>query len=97
MDPNGNIYPFHPETAKGTILERLIIAQNNDLYNASRRPMEMNLNLKVTKSFRNKAVVISMFANRLFSYYAPYNINGFTINRKGAHDPYFGMEINFNL
>ncbi|HAO26541.1 MAG TPA: hypothetical protein DCQ68_00395 [Chryseobacterium indologenes] len=59
--------------------------------------MEMNLNLKVTKSFRNKAVVISMFANRLFSYYAPYNINGFTINRKGAHDPYFGMEINFNL
>ncbi|TLX25306.1 TonB-dependent receptor [Chryseobacterium indologenes] len=97
VDPNGNIYPFHPETAKGTILERLIIAQNNDLYNASRRPMEMNLNLKVTKSFRNKAVVISMFANRLFSYYAPYNINGFTINRKGAHDPYFGMEINFNL
>ncbi|PWN71194.1 TonB-dependent receptor [Chryseobacterium phosphatilyticum] len=97
VDQNGNIFPFNAETAHGTLLERLIIAQNNDVYNASRRPMEMNLNLKVTKSFRNKAVVVSMFANRLFSYYAPYTVHGFTINRKGAYDPYFGMEINFNL
>lgn len=97
VDQNGNIFPFHPDTARGTILESLIINQNGDLYNASRRPMEMNLNLKVTKSFRNKTIVVSMFANRLFSYYAPYSINGFTINRKGAYDPYFGMEINFNL
>lgn len=97
VDPNGNIFPFNPETAKGSILESLVIAQNQDLYNAVRRPMEMNLNLKVTKSFRNKAIVVSMFASRLFSYYAPYSINGITINRKGAYDPYFGMEINFNL
>ncbi|AZA83355.1 TonB-dependent receptor [Chryseobacterium lactis] len=97
VDQDGNIFPFNADAARGAILENLIIAQNNDWYNASRRPMEMNLNLKVTKSFRNKAIVISMFANRLFSYYTPYNINGFTINRKGAYDPYFGMEINFNL
>lgn len=97
VDPNGNIFPFNPETAKGSILESLVIAQNQDLYNTVRRPMEMNLNLKVTKSFRNKAIVVSMFASRLFSYYAPYSINGITINRKGAYDPYFGMEINFNL
>ncbi|MGN7864272.1 TonB-dependent receptor plug domain-containing protein [Chryseobacterium sp. 22458] len=97
VDQNGNIFPFHPEAAQGSILESLIIAQNQDLYNAVRRPMEMNLNLKVTKSFRNKAIVVSMFASRLFSYYAPYRINGITINRKGAYDPYFGMEINFNL
>lgn len=97
VDQNGTIFPFNPETAQGTILESLIIAQNNDLYRANRRPMEMNLNLKVTKSFRNKAVVVSMFASRLFSYYAPYSVNGVTINRKGAQDPYFGMEINFNL
>jgi len=97
VDQNGNIFPFNPEAAQGTILESLIIAQNNDLYNTTRRPMEMNLNLKVTKSFRNKAIVVSMFASRLFSYYAPYSVNGVTINRKGAQDPYFGMEINFNL
>lgn len=97
VDQNGSIFPFNPDTAKGTLLENLIIAQNQDLYNTSRRPMEMNLNLKVTKSFRNKAIVVAMFANRLFSYYAPYHLNGFTINRKGAYDPYFGMEINFNL
>lgn len=97
VDQNGTVLPYNPDSVKGTILESLIIAQNEDLYNSTRRPMEMNLNLKVTKSFRNKAVVVSMFANRLFSYYTPYNINGFTINRKGAYDPYFGMEINFNL
>lgn len=97
VDQSGTVFPFNPETAQGTILESLIIAQNNDLYRANRRPMEMNLNLKVTKSFRNKAVVVSMFASRLFSYYAPYSVNGVTINRKGAQDPYFGMEINFNL
>jgi hypothetical protein len=97
VDQNGTVLPYNPDSVKGTILESLIIAQNEDLYNTSRRPMEMNLNLKVTKSFRNKTVVVSMFANRLFSYYTPYNINGFTINRKGAYDPYFGMEINFNL
>ncbi|SMC34111.1 TonB-dependent receptor plug domain-containing protein [Chryseobacterium sp. YR221] len=97
VDQNGTILPFNPDTAKGTILESLIIAQNENLYNTSRRPMEMNLNVKVSKSFRNKAVIVSMFANRLFSYYTPYTVNGFTINRKGAYDPYFGMEINFNL
>ncbi|PIF46668.1 TonB-dependent receptor-like protein [Chryseobacterium sp. 52] len=97
VDQNGNIFPFNPDEAQGTILQSLIIAQNDDRYNTSRRPMEMNLNLKVTKSFRNKAVVVSMFASRLFSYYAPYSVNGVTINRKGVQDPYFGMEINFNL
>lgn len=97
VDQNGTVLPYTPDSVKGTILESLIIAQNEDLYNATRRPMEMNLNLKVTKSFRNKSVIVSMFANRLFSYYTPYDINGFTINRKGAYDPYFGMEINFNL
>ncbi|WP_160138366.1 TonB-dependent receptor plug domain-containing protein [Chryseobacterium sp. c4a] len=97
VDQNGNIFPFNPDTARGTILERLIMVQNEDRYNATRRPLEANLNLKVTKSFRNKTVIVSMFANRLFSYYAPYNVNGFIINRKGAQDPYFGMEINFNL
>ncbi|MDV3506062.1 TonB-dependent receptor [Elizabethkingia anophelis] len=97
IDREGNISPFDPEAAKGTLLERLIIVQNDNRFNTSRRPMEMNLNLKVTKSFRNKSIVVSMFANRLFSYYAPYWNNGIRINRKGANDPYFGMEVNFNL
>ena len=97
VDQNGNIFPFNPDAAQGTVLERMIIAQNADRYNTSRRPLEANLNLKVTKSFRNKTVIVSMFANRLFSYYAPYSVNGIAINRKGAQDPYFGMEINFNL
>lgn len=97
VNQDGVILPFDPDAARGTILENLIIAQNDARYNATRRPLETNLNFKVTKSFRHKTVVVSMFANRLFSYYAPYSINGITINRKGAYDPYFGMEINFNL
>lgn len=97
VDQNGTLLPYNPDTARGTILERLMMIQNEDRYNANRRPLEANVNLKVTKSFRHKTVIVSMFANRLFSYYAPYSVNGITISRKGAHDPYFGMEINFNL
>ncbi|AQX06185.1 TonB-dependent receptor [Elizabethkingia meningoseptica] len=97
IDQTGQVFPFDPEKAKGTLLESLIFPQQDDAYSSSRVPMQMSLNLKVSKSFRNRAIVISMFANRLFSYEAPYWVNGIRINRKGINDPYFGMEVNFSL
>jgi len=97
VNQDGDILPFDEIAAEGTLLENLIITQNNNLNLTYRTPMLMHLNLKVTKSFKKKAINISMFANQILSYYAPYRINGTTINRKGLEEPYFGMEINFNL
>ncbi|WP_237717493.1 TonB-dependent receptor [Myroides injenensis] len=97
VDERGNIFDFNEEQAKGTLLEYLIYPQFASSEKLYRTPLVMDVNFKVTKSFRNKQINISMFANKLFSYYAPYYLNGTKINRKGTRDPYFGMEINFNL
>lgn len=97
VDTDGSLLPFDADQAKGTLLEQLIIPQNTSADKLYRTPMLMDVNLKLSKSFRNKQIRVSMFANKLFTYYAPYYVNGEKINRKGLQDPYFGMEINFNL
>ena len=97
VDTDGQLLPFDAVQAQGTLLEQLIIPQNDLANKKVRTPMIMDVNLKLSKSFRNKQIRVAMFANKLFSYYAPYVVNGVKINRKGLQDPYFGMEINFNL
>lgn len=97
VDLDGQLLPYDAEQAKGTLLEQLVIPQNGNASKANRKPMLMDVNLKLSKSFRNKQITVSMFANKLFTYYAPYVVNGTKVNRKGLQDPYFGMEINFNL
>jgi len=97
VDTEGNLVVFDLEQAQGTLLEQLVIPQNNSANKLYRTPMLMDINLKLSKSFKNKQIRVSMFANKLFTYYAPYEVNGEKINRKGLQDPYFGMEINFNL
>ncbi len=97
IDEQGNVLPFSVEQASGTLLDYLVIPQFSSSETNYRTPLTMDVNLKLTKGFRNKQINVSMFVNRLFSYYAPYEINGVSMNRKGTQDPYFGMEINFNL
>lgn len=97
VDEQGNLLPFNAEQAQGTLLDYLIIPQYSSSETNYRTPLTTDVNLKLTKGFRKKQITVSMFANRLFSYYAPYNVNGVSINRKGKQDPYFGMEINFNF
>ncbi|EHO14376.1 TonB-dependent receptor [Myroides odoratimimus] len=94
---DGELRPYDAEEAKGTLLEQLVIPQHSNADKSRRTPMLMDVNLKLSKSFRNKQITVSMFANKLFTYYAPYSVNGTKVNRKGLRAPYFGMEINFNL
>jgi hypothetical protein len=54
------------------------------------------MNSKISKDFYKK-IRISMFVNRLFSYYQNYEINGQKIEQRGLTSPYFGMELNLNL
>jgi len=97
VDEQGNFLPFDPTQAQGTLLNYLIIPQYSSSEANYRTPLSTDVNLKLTKGFKKQQITVSMFANRLLSYYAPYNVNGTSINRKGKQDPYFGMEINFNF
>ncbi|MCD0476659.1 TonB-dependent receptor [Flavobacterium sp. EDS] len=96
IDPSGKQHPYLEENKSDPILQWLDIKYNDALFEKRTVPMSMNMNLKVSKDFYKK-FRISMFVNRLFSYYQNYEINGQKIERRGLTSPYFGMELNLNL
>lgn len=96
INPSGEQYPYLEEDKSDPILQWLDIKYNDDLFEKRTIPMSMNMNLKISKDFYKK-IRISMFVNRLFSYYQNYEINGQKIEQRGLTSPYFGMELNLNL
>ena len=96
IDPSGKEYPYLEKDKADPILQWLDIKYNDALFQKKTIPMSMNMNLKVSKDFY-KRFRISMFVNRLLSYYQNYEINGQKIERRGLNSPYFGMEINLNF
>lgn len=96
IDPSGKEHPYMEKDKSDPILQWLDIKYNDALFQKKTIPMSMNMNLKVSKDFY-KRFRISMFVNRLFSYYQDYEINGQKIERRGLTSPYFGMELNMNF
>ncbi|WP_202703730.1 TonB-dependent receptor plug domain-containing protein [Flavobacterium sp. UGB4466] len=96
IDPSGKQHPYLEKDQSDPILQWLDIKYNDALFQKKSIPMSMNMNLKVSKDFY-KRFRISMFVNRLFSYYQNYEINGQKIERRGLTSPYFGMELNLNF
>lgn len=96
IDPSGKQHPYLEKDKSDPILQWLDIKYNDALFQKKTIPMSMNMNLKVSKDFY-KRFRISMFVNRLFSYYQNYEINGQKIERRGLTSPYFGMELNMNF
>lgn len=96
IDPSGKQHPYLEGDKSDPILQWLDIKYNDALFQKRTIPMSMNMNLKVSKDFY-KRIRISMFVNRLFSYYQNYEINGQKIERRGLTSPYFGMELNLNF
>lgn len=96
IDPSGKEHPYLEKDKTDPVLQWLDIKYNDALFQKKTIPMSMNMNLKVSKDFY-KRFRISMFVNRLFSYYQNYEINGQKIERRGLNSPYFGMEINLNF
>lgn len=96
IDPSGEEHPYLEIHKTDPILQWLDIKYNDALFQKKTIPMSMNMNLKISKDFY-KRFRISMFVNRLFSYYQDYEINGQKIERRGLNSPYFGMELNLNF
>jgi len=57
---------------------------------------DIRMNLKVTKKVF-KDFKMSLFVNRIFSYFSPYTFNGVKVNRKDNSEPYFGMELTYKF
>lgn len=91
-------HSFNVEEARNDMyLQWLIIAypESNFAERVS-TPLNVGVNLKVTKKFYKERIELAFFVNQLFSHYRSYTLNGIVSQRIGDM-PYFGMEINFSL
>ena len=96
---DGVIRPFDEETAReDPYLQHLIITYSETNYKEMvREPLNIGMNLKVTKKLYKDRIQLALFVDQLFSYWREYKgANGVTVRQTG-NTPYFGMEINFNL
>ena len=96
---DGVIRPFDEEAAReDPYLQHLIITYSETNYKEMvREPLNIGMNLKVTKKLYKDRIQLALFVDQLFSYWREYKgANGVTVRQTG-NTPYFGMEINFNL
>ena len=91
---DGQLHPYTQEMQNDPVLQFLVRHYNEAIYKKQTTPLAMYLNLKATKQV-GKQLRIAVFANRLMDHLPDYKSNGLTIRR--ISEPYFGMELNFNL
>lgn len=96
VDADGLTHPYTEADKNDPVLQWLNIKYADGLFDQTTTPVDLNVNFKAVKNFKNK-VRVGMFVNRIFNYAPDYTSNGVTIRRAGLNSPYFGMELNFNL
>ena len=64
-------------------------------YARNEKPISLLWNIKATKEF-NKGTKLSFFVNGLLDV-SPKYLSGKKITQREWHDPYFGLELYFNL
>lgn len=98
FDIDGNIHPYTEADKTHPHLQALNSIYNSTAFRKYKVPIDVNINLKVSKSFSKNRFVVSMFANRIATYKPNYtNENNAYIIRSGLSTPYFGMEMNVNF
>ncbi|MCX2453353.1 TonB-dependent receptor [Pedobacter sp. PLR] len=93
---DGISHPYTEADKSDKYLQWLNTNVSEVLFQKNTIPMDIDVNFKVVKNFKDK-IRVGMFVNRLFNYAPDYKVNGFTVRRTGLNSPYFGMELNFNL
>ena len=98
IDLNGEAHPFDTEEAlNDAYLQWLIISYSDTQFRKNiTEPLNIGVNLKVTKRIFKERIQLALFVDQLFSYWREYVSNGVRIRQTGKM-PYFGMEINFSL
>lgn len=93
--PDGTIHDWLAGDENDTYLQWLIRTNSETLYELTRVPMSMNLNLKVTKKLFADRLQIAMFCNKIWDYTPDYERKGYTFRRHVT--PYFGLEMNVKI
>jgi hypothetical protein len=93
--PDGTIHDWLADDENDTYLQWLIRTNSETLYELTRVPMSMNLNLKVTKKLFADRLQIAMFCNKIWDYTPDYERKGYTFRRHVT--PYFGLEMNVKI
>ena len=90
------VRPFTAESLNDPTLKQLVESYNLTLFVPSKQPIDLQINLKASKIFKNY-LRASVFVNRLFLYKPNYTTpSGATVTR--TLDPaYFGMELTLTL
>ena len=91
---DGQLHPYTEEMKHDETLQFLVQTYNSDSYRRQTTPIALYVNLKATKEI-GKHLRIAVFANRMLDYLPDYKSNGLMVRR--VTNPYFGMELNFNL
>lgn len=90
------IHPF-TETDKQDMYKQWLVRSVSLTDNfANHYNFDLRVNLKVTKKIFD-AFKMSLFVNKLFTYYTPYTFNGVKVERKEVSEPYFGMELTYKF
>lgn len=88
--------PFTAESLNDPTLKQLVEPTNSSNFLRNKEPLDLQINLKASKSFKNY-IRASVFVNRLLLYRPNYtSALGSSISRT-MDAPYFGMEITLSL
>ena len=93
--PDGSTHDWQSGDETDTYLQWLIRTNSESLYELTRVPLSMNLNLKVTKKLFDDRLQIAMFCNKIWDYTPDYKRKGYTFRRHVT--PYFGLEMNMKI
>ena len=98
LDINGGIHDYTEADKRDPNLQNLNTTYSSTTFEKYHTPIDLNINMKLSKTFSKNRFVVSMFVNNIFTYKPNYtNENGVYIVRSGVTTPYFGMEMNVNL
>ncbi|WP_071145441.1 TonB-dependent receptor [Bacteroides ihuae] len=94
VDLKGETHPYTEIEMNDARLQWLNIAVSPTAFQTQKVPFGMNINLKMSKTFK-ELFRVSLFVNKLLDYHPDYVSNGVTIRRNVS--PYFGTELTFKL
>ena len=95
MDNKGNIYPYTVADQEDPLLKLLTRTFTPYHFDEQKKPIDMGVNIKVSKEIGDH-LTFAFFVNRLINYLPDYKLRtGATYIR--SEQPYFGMELKFNI
>jgi len=95
IDKTLTYHQWSDAAEKDGVLSLLVRDYTSTMYEYTRVPFSMNVNLKVSKKLYRDKVTCSLFVNKIFDVTPNYYHNDALVRRSVT--PYFGMELDFRI